>query len=153
MPRILFDTEQLKTGIDSPSQVQARMTGICSDRELLKKRSAKYVNLFSSIDQKSLTEVAGWQTLMDEVTAEFGTAALNNLPLGIVAKCFLGDPYEVHILDLSGEMIIEHYKIFEPMPGEFEKARTLALHDAYCFIEVYPDKLILVKDDGSTTKV
>lgn len=48
--------------------------------------------------------------LMKAIQEEFGTAELTSLPLGIVSKCFLGHPYEVHTLDLSGSQIIKHYK-------------------------------------------
>jgi hypothetical protein len=43
--------------------------------------------------------------------------------------------------------------IYEPLPDEFEKARTLANHNAYAFVEVYRDKIILVREDGTATKL
>ena len=95
----------------------------------------------------------GGNQLMDAVKEEFGTAELDSLPLGVVAKCFLGDQYEVHILDLTASQITKHFKIGEVMPGDFEKARTLATHNAYAFIEVYTDKLVLIRADGSATKL
>lgn len=152
MGKILFKTEdaKLKSEANSSQQLQ---TGFRSDRDILKKRSTKYVKLFSSLDTKSLTDVQGWNQLMDAVKEEFGTAQLTSLPLGIVGKCFLGEPYEVHILDLSGSQIIKHYKIAEAMPTDFEKARALAMHNSYAFIEVYTDKLILIRQDGSATKL
>ncbi len=152
MGRIFFKTnsENLKSDTDSREKIQS---GFRSDRDVLKKRSENYVKLFSTIDQKSLTDVQGWNELMQKVQEEFGTAELANLPLGIVSKCYLGDPYEVHMLDLSISQIIKHYKVAEAMPPDFEKARSIALHDSYCFVEVYPDKLILVREDGSTTKL
>lgn len=152
MGKILFKNEDanLKPEADSKQQFQ---TGFRSDREILRKRSAKYVKPFSSLDQKSLTDAAGWNKLMQAVQEEFGRTELASLPLGIVGKCFLGEPYEVHILDLSGSQIIKHFKTSEAMPNDFEKARTLALHNSYCFIEVYTDKLVLVREDGSTTKL
>lgn len=152
MGKILFKTEdaKLKSEANSSQQLQ---TGFRSDRDILKKRSTKYVKLFSSLDTKSLTDVQGWNQLMDAVKEEFGIAELTSLPLGIVGKCFLGEPYEVHILDLSGSQIIKHYKIAEAMPTDFEKARALAMHNSYAFIEVYTDKLILIRQDGSATKL
>lgn len=91
--------------------------------------------------------------LIKAIKEEFGTAELASLPLGIVSKCFLGHPYEVHTLDLSGSQIINHYKITETMEGEFEKARTIAKHNAYAMVEVYKDKLILIREDGSAAKL
>jgi hypothetical protein len=75
------------------------------------------------------------------------------LPLGIVSKCYLGHPYEVHTLDLSGSQIIKHYKTNETMEARFENARTVAKHNAYAMIEVYIDKIIIIREDGSAIKL
>ena len=152
MGKILFKAEdtRLKSEASSNNLMQK---GFRSDRDILKKRSAKYLELFSSLDTKSLSDVQGWKQLMEAVYEEFGTAELENLPLGIVSKCFLGESYEVHILDLSGSQIIAHFKAGEAMPNDFEKARTLAMHNAYAFVEVYSDKLVLVRADGSAVKL
>ncbi len=152
MGKILFNTDNTKHKPEATPNQEFK-TGFRSDRDLLKKRSEKYVKLFSSLDQKALTDVQGWKELMEAVQEEFGTAELASLPLGIVGKCFLGEQYEVHILDLSGSQIIKHFKIAEAMPMDFEKARALAMHNSYAFIEVYTDKLVLIREDGSTTKL
>jgi hypothetical protein len=150
MGKILFKNQDLKPQEDAKQEFK---TGFRSDRDILKRRSAKYVKLFSELDQKSLTDVQGWNELMGAIHEEFGTAELTSLPLGIVSKCFLGEPFEVHILDLSGAQIIKHFKTTEAMSADFERARSLALHDSYCFIEVYSDKLVLLREDGSATKL
>lgn len=146
MAKLIFNTENSKMKIETNSN-EGFKTGLRSERDLLKKRSAKYVRFFSALDQKSLTSVEGWKELMDIVNEEFGTAELASLPLGIVARCYLGENYEVHILDLSGSNIIKHFRDSEVMPPDFEKARGLALHNIYCFVEVYTDKLILIRED------
>ena len=128
-------------------------TGFVSDRELLKRRSEKYMSLIASLDHGTLTETKGMEELKQAIIEEFGTADIAGILLGIVSKCFLGPPYEVHTLDLSRTQIIHHYKVGEPMSLEFEKARTAAKHNAYAFVEVYTDRVILVKEDGSTTKL
>ena len=69
-------------------------------------------------------------------------------PIGIVSRCYLGAPYEVHTLDLNGS-IIEHYESYRTMPGMLEKARGLALSGFYEFIEVYHHALRAVKSDGT----
>lgn len=128
-------------------------TGFVSDRDLLKKRSQQYLRLIAGLDAHTLTDTQGMEALVQAIQEEFGTAALASLPLGIVAKCFLGHPYEVHTLDLSGSHIIHHYKTSETMEAHFEKARVLAQHNAYAMVEVYTDKLILVREDGTATRL
>lgn len=127
-------------------------SGFISYIDILKKRSKNYLDLITSLDAKTITETKGWEELMNAVQEEFGTADVESLPIGIVAKCFLGHPHEVHTLDLSASQIVKHYKIGEPLPVDFEKARTLAKHNSYAFIEVYQDKLLLIREDGTVTQ-
>jgi hypothetical protein len=124
-----------------------------NNRDILKKRSKLYIHFFSKLDTKTLTNTEGWQEVMDSVQEEFGTADVAILPLGIVSKCFLGHPYEVHTIDLSGNRIVKHYTTSESMPDLFERARSLAKHHAYALIEVYNDKLVLIREDGSASKL
>lgn len=150
MARIILQNENLD--LDT-SKKQSVSTGFISDRDILKKRSKKYLDLIAGIDAKALTGTKGIEELINAIQEEFGTADVASLPLGIVAKCFLGHPHEVHTLDLSGHQIIKHYKIGELLPGDFEKARTLAKHNAYAFVEVYQDKLVLIREDGTAVKL
>lgn len=148
MARIILQNTNIE--IDKTKSIS---TGFISDRELLKRRSARYMELISGLDAKTLTDTKGMVDLMNAIQEEFGTADIANLPLGVLAKCFLGHPHEVHTLDLSGNIIIKHYKINEPLPEDFEKARILAKHNAYVFVEIYRDKIILIREDGSASKL
>ncbi|WP_336833566.1 hypothetical protein [Sphingobacterium siyangense] len=148
MARIILQNTNIE--IDKTKSIS---TGFISDRELLKRRSARYMELISGLDAKTLTDTKGMADLMNAIKEEFGTADIANLPLGILAKCFLGHPHEVHTLDLSGTLIIKHYKISEPLPEDFEKARILAKHNAYVFVEIYRDKIILIREDGTASKL
>ena len=87
------------------------------------------------------------QALMDILAEEFPEIEVQHHPLGIVAKCYLEAPYEVHTLDASGR-IIQHYKTFQTLPSLLEPARSLALNPAYLFVEVYTDKMIPVDKSG-----
>lgn len=149
MAKIIF---QNNINIDNNKNQQIA-TDFISDRDVLRKRSKKYLELIAGLDSKTLTDTNGMNELIKAIQEEFGTAELANLPLGIVSKCFLGHPYEVHTLDLSGSQIIKHYKTTESMEAEFEKARTVAKHNAYAMVEIYKDKIILIREDGSTAKL
>lgn len=151
MARIILQNENLN--LDTSKNKSLSSSGFISDRELLQKRSKRYMDMIAKLDATTLTDTKGMQELMNAIQEEFGTAELSNLPMGIVAKCFLGHPHEVHTLDLVGHQIIRHYKIGEPLPNDFEKARTLAKHNAYAFVEVYRDKIILIREDGTATKL
>ncbi|WP_294960332.1 hypothetical protein [uncultured Flavobacterium sp.] len=149
MARIILHNKNISFDTDKPSL----NSGFISDRDLLKKRSKKYLDLISGLDTKTLIDTKGMDQLIKSIQEEFGTAELSNLPLGILSKCFLGHPYEVHTLDLSGSQIIKHYKTTETMQAEFEKARAVAKHNAYAMVEIYKDKIILIREDGTATKL
>ena len=119
----------------------------------LGKRSAAYLKLVAKLDHGTLPGTRGWQELLDSIQQEFGTAGLADIPLGIVSKCYLGVPYEVHTLDLTALAIIEHYKTGQAMPADFERARQLARHNAYALVEVYAHKLLLIAEDGSVSQL
>ncbi len=152
MPRQILNT---KASIDITKNVgtQLKSGAAVSDRVLLQKRSKKYIQAMTSLDIGTLTATQGFAELLEKLKAEFGELCITEYPLGIVSKCYLGHPYEVHVLDLSGTQIIDHYKIGETLPGFLEKARNLALNNSYLMIEVYPNKMIIVKEDGTTTKL
>lgn len=150
MARIILQNTSTNLETD---KTKSYSTGLISDRELLKKRSARYMELISGLDAKTLTDTKGITNLIQTIQDEFGTADIANLPIGVLAKCFLGHPYEVHTLDLAGNQIVKHFKINETLPDGFEKARGLAKHNAYAFVEIYRDKVILIREDGSASKL
>ena len=75
MGRILFN-EPSKTQTAPASQKSTSTgTGFISDRDLLKKRSKKYIDFFSKLDQKTLTDTKGWNEAMQIIQEEFGSMA------------------------------------------------------------------------------
>lgn len=139
---------------DGFSRKENIMTGTAiSQKTLLKNRSANYINLMSKFDTIVSTETRGIDQLINIIQEEFGNAELVSFPIGILSKCYLGHPFDVHTLDLSGNNIVRHFKVSEPLPDGFEKARSLAVHNSYALIEIYKDCIVLVRSDGSTVKM
>ena len=96
------------------------------------------------------------EELLSTIKEEFADVSsifvASNL-IGVLGKCYLGDTYDVHTLDISGIMIIEHYKSNQKLPNGFESARSLCQHPQYEFIEVYEKFMIAVMSDGSTAVI
>lgn len=92
------------------------------------------------------------ESLLEAIANEFPELGIEQLPVGIVSQCYLGAPYEVHICDLGGG-IIEHFESFRQMPPLYERARALASHPSYSFIEIYADTLRVVSLDGSVSVI
>jgi hypothetical protein len=112
-------------------------------------RSSRYLRNLARLDAPDAAELDASEVI-EVIETEFGLG--ETVPLGCVARCYLGPPYEVHVLDLAGG-VVEHYFGSQPLPTPFERARRLALHDAYVAIEVYPDRLVCVRADGTTAEI
>lgn len=118
-----------------------------------KKRSVDYIRFISKIENLEGHSVNGFKELIDKISVEIGPLGLPTSPIGILAKCFLGAPFDVHILSLNGDIILNHYKVSEQLPPDYAKARILAIHNQYSIVEVYNDKFVLIDLEGNTTNL
>lgn len=123
------------------------------DRLLRKTRSKEYMEALHKLDagghvhnQHKVNEI------IDTIRNEFPEIELSGILLGYVSICYLGKPYEVHTLDMTGQ-IIEHYKAGQTLPGGLEKARSIALRGGYDFIEVYVDCCRCISANGSVSVI
>ena len=120
---------------------------------LRQRRSKAYVEAMTKLDAGGHAHTRdSLDALLSAIRSELPELTIEHLPLGIVARCYLGPPYEVHTLERDGS-IIRHFKTFEALPALLERARALALYPGYAFIEVYADKLIVVAGNGDTSIV
>ncbi|MFM9319783.1 hypothetical protein [Streptococcus sp. ST16] len=132
---------------------QPQIDKLSLDRLLRKSRSKEYMDAIHQLDagghvhnKKEVNEI------INTIKLEFPDVGINGILLGFVAKCYLGAPYEAHTLDLVGE-IIEHYKRGETLPGGLDKAKSIALHGGYDFIEVYTDCCRAISSNGSVSVI
>jgi len=148
MRKIIIQDERLDLNLPQIKRgVEQRVT----DRELLVPRTKKYIDLIGKLDAETLVDTKGKEEFVKEIQAELNKVGLQNLPLGILSRCYLGHPYEVHTFDIGITEVVQHFKKGEAMDPIFERFRNLALHNAYLFIEVYTDKVVLVNSDGGTS--
>lgn len=123
------------------------------DRILRQKRSKKYMEAMASLDAGGhTTNQQKVKMMIDLIQQEFPHVDVAGILLGVVSLCYLGAPYEVHSLDMGGD-IIEHYKRGQTMPGGLEKARSIAIHGGYSFIEVYVDCCRAIGPDGEVSVI
>ena len=132
---------------------QPQIDKLSLDRLLRKSRSKEYMDAIHQLDagghvhnKKEVNEI------INTIKSEFPDVDINGILLGFVAKCYLGAPYEAHTLDLVGE-IVEHYKRGETLPGGLDKAKSIALHGGYDFIEVYTDCCRAISSNGSVSVI
>ncbi|WP_188135101.1 hypothetical protein [Lentzea indica] len=123
-------------------------TARAGTKVLAERRSARYLRSLQGLDASGKVGTVDVSELVDAVHREFADKFCAT-PLGIVSRCYLGAPYEVHTLAMDGS-IISHYRTGEPLPHGMDRARSLAESDHYLAIEVYPDRLVCVRPDGST---
>ena len=144
------DTPNRLTVGPAPTSVTSRPA---LDKRLRQKRSPSYVETIKKLDAgEYVRSPEKVQSLLNAIREELPEVTIEHLPIGIVSKCFLGDPFEVHTLDVIGG-ILQHYKRSEHMPDLLERARNLASPGIYAFIEVYSDCLRTVDDNGTISVV
>lgn len=123
------------------------------DRLLRKRRSQTYMDAMTRLDAGGHTQNQKQvEEILCAIREEFPEIEMKGVLLGVVSVCYLGRPYEVHTLDIGGN-IIEHYRAGEAMPGNLEKARGIALRGGYAFIEVYVDCCRAIGTDGAVSFV
>lgn len=155
MARKLLGSENTFAQARSAANITAAgmLSGPRLQSRLRQRRSGQFIEQITKIDAGQHThDRAALDSVIAAISAEFPDINASQRPLGIVSKCYLGHPYEVHVCDLVGE-ILEHFEIGRAMPGLFERARSLARHDNYSFIEVYTDTLIAVSADGTSSVI
>lgn len=163
MPRPMLRTpeqksrQQQQTQFLDPRQKQRtkQLTKMEIDRLLRQPRSKEYMEAIHKLDAGghvyNQNKVNNMLAAIQKEFPELELAGVSFM-IGIVSKCYLGAPYEVHSLDVNGK-IIEHYKVFQKMPGGLEKARGLAIHGGYDFIEVYSDCCRAVSANGQVSVI
>lgn len=78
---------------------------------LRQRRSPAYMALFHGLDAGGhVANARQVEAILEGIQAELPEIEISSVLLGIVAKCYLGNPYEVHTLDVTGT-IIQHYKM------------------------------------------
>ena len=162
MPRPIIGTMQSSTqnntilNLTHTTQNKAdnrEMTKMEIDRILRKKRSKTYMDALHRLDAGGhVCNKNQVDDIINAISGEFPELELAGRLLGFVSICYLGEPYEVHILDVTGR-IIEHYKKGKPLPGGLERARVIAMRGGYDFIEVYSDCLRAIGEDGSVSVI
>ena len=158
MPKPILNSYQSQkqtqeSNIMTSNLKQPQIDKLSLDRLLRKSRSKEYMDAIHQLDagghvhnKKEVNEI------INTIKSEFPDVDMNGILLGFVAKCYLGAPYEAHTLDLVGE-IIEHYKRGETLPGGLDKAKSIALHGGYDFIEVYTDCCRAISSNGSVSVI
>jgi hypothetical protein len=122
-------------------------------QRLRQSRSKAYVEAIKRLDAGTHhADRTALETLIEAIASEFPELGIEQRPMAIVSRCYLGPPYEVHICDFGGG-IVEHFETFRSMPPLCERGRALARHSAYAFIEIYPDMMRAVGEDGSVSVI
>ena len=163
MPRPMLRTPQktetkTNTILDVRSNQQQKqqtqqMDKMKLDRLLRQPRSKQYMDALHKLDAGGHVHNRNKvNSIIDAIKQEFPEVEIAGILLGYVSKCYLGNPYEVHTLDIGGG-IIEHFKVGQNLPNGMEKARSVAIRGGYDFIEVYVDCCRAVSSNGNVSVI
>jgi hypothetical protein len=145
MPKPLI--RKLTTGSEFHSRPAAKNTRGATQRLHTGRRSSAYLSAIRGLDATGTRGAAQLDGFVDDIRREFADRYCT-VPWGIVGKCYLGENFEVHTLTIDGS-IVEHYRTGQELPAGLERARTLARSEQYLAIEVYVNRLICLRPDGS----
>ncbi len=163
MPRPMIRAEQ-KNQVNTDNLLSAtfnqeqkkgnqQMDAMVVDRILRQSRSKKYMDYIHSLDSGGhVHNENAVREIMQMLQEEFPELDISGMLLGFVSKCYLGDPYEVHSVDVIGN-IIEHYPRGVPMPNGLEKARAIAMCGSYDVIEVYSNCCRAISPNGGVSVI
>ena len=112
------------------------------------RRSPQYLRALHEADLHRCQSHLELAELVAAVRQEFDSK-WSQVPIGLVAHCYLGLPFETHMLSMDGG-IIEHFEHLQALPGRLDAARPYARTEQFEVIEVYPDRLVCVRADGTT---
>jgi hypothetical protein len=141
------------TGRQAQNQQTMQMDKMKLDRLLRRPRSKAYMDALSRLDAGGHTRNQDKvNDIINTLKNEFPEVDLYGVLLGYISVCYLGKPYEVHTLDVIGN-IIEHYEAGRPLPNGMEKARSIAMRGGYAFIEVYTDCCRAVSSTGTVSVI
>jgi hypothetical protein len=139
-------------GSETRSTLSTKTTGrsaLSSSERLRRVRSDRYCAAIRELDAGGHSiNPDRLAAISDAIAGEFPEGP-GSWPLGWVGKCYLGVPYEVHLLDVTGQ-IVQHFKVGEALPDGMERARRLAASGKYVVIEVFSDRVVAVAADGTT---
>ena len=148
-----YQSQKQTSHIMTSNLKQPQIDKLSLDRLLRKSRSKEYMDAIQQLDagghvhnHNKVSEI------INTIKSEFPEVEMNGILLGLVAKCYLGDSYEAHTLDFIGE-IIEHYKRGETLPKGLDKAKSIAIHGGYDFIEVYTDCCRAISSNGAVSVI
>lgn len=152
MPRPIFSNknkENLDVTIKPTIKVNEKMDILQLEKRLRVKRSSEYMEAIKNLDIGGCEDCKKqFDDCVEVIKNEFKDIPNLHQLIGILAKCALGQPYDVHTVDITGN-IVTHYKKYDVIPSLIETARGLALHGGYAYVEVYTDLLCAVKEDGT----
>ena len=85
------------------ARVTPSLSGAALQARLRLKRSSAYIQAVTRLDAGGhVHSPTATQALIDAIRQELPDVSVDALPHGIVARCYLGAPFEVHTLDCSG---------------------------------------------------
>lgn len=146
-------TSEEKLSFTTDRTEKRQMDRLSMDRLLRRPRSKQYMDAMKQLDAGGhVHNSKQMKEIMDVIKNEFPFVEIESILLGYVSKCYLGEPYEVHTIDMMGN-IIQHYKRGESLPEGMEKARGLAIHGGYAFVEVYIDSCRAVSKSGEVSVI
>ena len=160
----------------TPQASSSKLSKADLEARLRQKRSANYIRTMTQLDAGChCQDPRAVEALIAAIQQELPEVFIQRELVGIVAKCNLGENFEVHTMGnivrscdeslvesapglpantpVETREILKHYRTGEPLPPLLEPARRLAVHPDYNCVEVYVDMLVAIRQNGEVSIV
>lgn len=108
-------------------------------------RSIDYINWIRDLDKLYPAEIHGDDIPDPIFCADIDKYKLGTFPRFVIARCHMGDSFDIHLIGFCNGFHISHIKKEEILPHLLQNARVLAKNYNYKFVEVYEDKMLLIR--------
>lgn len=155
---LILNRPAVKTSLEVKSNtINVSGVNLKSDSEKLLRltRSEEYLEKCNALDVNGCElSKASIQVIVDDIKNSFEKLEIpvEEFPTSLIAKCYLGADFEVHKLDLQGNILL-HYRANQKMDEKCEKARNIAQNPNYKVIEIYDSCLRAIDKKGRVSKI
>ncbi len=108
-------------------------------------RSINYINWIRDLDLLCPTEIRGDDNHNHIFCSEIGKYEHGTFPKFVIARCHKGDPYDIHLIGFGNRFLLSHIRKGDVLPHLLQNARILAKNYNYKFVELYEDKMLLIR--------
>lgn len=102
----------------------------------------KWLKSLGKSPKRAIQKTMKWNEVLNN---EFQHSGCQTFPEIIIVRCPMGQTTDIFLVDIKNGFHISYIKKEETLDPNLQKARILAKNYNYAFVEVYKDKILLIR--------